>query len=223
MGIEQEANRTLFIRNLDSKVTEEILFELFLQAGPMVKTKIPKDTDGKQKTFGFAVYKHEESVPYAMELLNGTVLHGRSIHVQFRSGSSHGNGPGNSRNTKPENTPNTHGHRAPVQFTPPQQMQGSFLPHNIQQKQILQLQSINGIPGLQHSHFGHSSRSGSRHHDNGPYRQMNNSSRSSGRHGWESHHHQNDRGGYRHHDDRGGNRHYDDYGNKRSYQEKWRR
>uniref|UniRef100_A0A8C5E1U5 RRM domain-containing protein n=1 Tax=Gouania willdenowi TaxID=441366 RepID=A0A8C5E1U5_GOUWI len=81
-----EANRTLFIRNLDSKVTEEILFELFLQAGPMVKTKIPKDTDGKQKTFGFAVYKHEESVPYAMELLNGTVLHGRSIHVQFRSG-----------------------------------------------------------------------------------------------------------------------------------------
>lgn len=57
-----------------------------LQAGPLVKTKIPKDPDGKQKTFGFAVYKHEVSVPYAMQLLNGTLLFGKAIHVQFRSG-----------------------------------------------------------------------------------------------------------------------------------------
>uniref|UniRef100_A0A3Q2XW65 RRM domain-containing protein n=1 Tax=Hippocampus comes TaxID=109280 RepID=A0A3Q2XW65_HIPCM len=86
MGIEDEADRTLFIRNLDTRVTEELLFELFLQAGPLIKTKIPKDGDGKQKTFGFAVYKHEESVPYAMELLDGTSLFGRMIHVQFRAG-----------------------------------------------------------------------------------------------------------------------------------------
>lgn len=58
----------------------------FLQAGPLVKTKIPKDSDGKQKTFGFAVYKHDVSVPYAVQLLNGTSLYGRNIHVQFRSG-----------------------------------------------------------------------------------------------------------------------------------------
>lgn len=31
MGIEDEADRTLFIRNLDPRVTEELLFELFLQ------------------------------------------------------------------------------------------------------------------------------------------------------------------------------------------------
>lgn len=31
MGIEDEADRTLFIRNLDQRVTEELLFELFLQ------------------------------------------------------------------------------------------------------------------------------------------------------------------------------------------------
>uniref|UniRef100_A0A3Q2NR55 RRM domain-containing protein n=1 Tax=Fundulus heteroclitus TaxID=8078 RepID=A0A3Q2NR55_FUNHE len=86
MGIEDEADRTLFIRNLDTRVTEELLFELFLQAGPLVRTKIPKDFDGKQKTFGFAVYKHEVSVPYAMQLLNGTSLYGKSIQVQFRTG-----------------------------------------------------------------------------------------------------------------------------------------
>lgn len=31
MGIEEETDRTLFIRNLDPRVTEEVLFELFLQ------------------------------------------------------------------------------------------------------------------------------------------------------------------------------------------------
>lgn len=31
MGIEDETDRTLFIRNLDPRVTEELLFELFLQ------------------------------------------------------------------------------------------------------------------------------------------------------------------------------------------------
>lgn len=31
MGIEEETDRTVFIRNLDTKVTEELLFELFLQ------------------------------------------------------------------------------------------------------------------------------------------------------------------------------------------------
>ncbi|MEQ2307181.1 hypothetical protein AMECASPLE_015695 [Ameca splendens] len=108
MGIEDEADRTLFIRNLDTRVTEELLFELFLQAGPLVKTKIPKDLDGKQKTFGFAVYKHEVSVPYAMQLLNGTSLYGKTIQVQFRTGSSHSS-PGNSQNSSPANTPNPHG------------------------------------------------------------------------------------------------------------------
>uniref|UniRef100_A0A8C6SW81 RRM domain-containing protein n=1 Tax=Neogobius melanostomus TaxID=47308 RepID=A0A8C6SW81_9GOBI len=88
MGIGEETDRTLFIRNLDQRVTEELLFELFLQAGPLIRTKIPKDPDGKQKTFGFAVYKHEASVPYAMQLLNGTMLFGKAIHVQFRSGKS---------------------------------------------------------------------------------------------------------------------------------------
>lgn len=31
MGIADEADRTLFVGNLDSQVTEELLFELFLQ------------------------------------------------------------------------------------------------------------------------------------------------------------------------------------------------
>ncbi|XP_053125813.1 RNA-binding protein 7 isoform X2 [Hemicordylus capensis] len=91
-----EANRTLFVGNLEPKVTEELLFELFHQAGPVVKVKIPKDRDGKPKQFAFINFKHEESVPYGMSLLNGIKLFGRPLKIQFRSGSSHTSQEGNS-------------------------------------------------------------------------------------------------------------------------------
>ncbi|CAI9584325.1 unnamed protein product [Staurois parvus] len=108
MGAEQ-ADRTLFVGNLHPRATEELLFELFLQAGPTVNVKIPKDKDGKPKLFAFVNFKHEESVPYGMNLLNGIKLFGRPLKLQYRSGSTHlsqdtnlaqspqGNAPGNSQ------------------------------------------------------------------------------------------------------------------------------
>ncbi|KAF7652355.1 hypothetical protein LDENG_00097880 [Lucifuga dentata] len=190
MGIEEETDRTLFIRNLDSRVTEELLFELFLQAGPLIKTKIPKDSDGKQKSFGFAVYKHEVSVPYAMQLLNGTSLFGRAIHVQFRSGSSHSS-TGNSQNSSPVNTPNPHGQRTQMQFisppyTPPQMQRSFSSPDNLQKHVMMnnmmwqlhtqqQLEQVNGgFPRplqKQHSASGNAGSCSSRQHDSAPYRQ----------------------------------------------------
>ncbi|XP_067421848.1 RNA-binding protein 7 isoform X1 [Emydura macquarii macquarii] len=109
-----EANRTLFVGNLDPRVTEELVFELFHQAGPVIKVKIPKDRDGKPKQFAFVNFKHEESVPYGMSLLNGIKLFGRPIKIQFRSGSSHASQDGNSSyslhgtaNTSPSSTPHS--------------------------------------------------------------------------------------------------------------------
>ncbi|OCT72339.1 hypothetical protein XELAEV_18035314mg [Xenopus laevis] len=84
-----EADRTLFVGNLDPRATEELLFELFLQAGPAFSVKIPKDKDGKPKQFAFVNFKHEESVPYGMSLLNGIKLFGRPLKIQYRSGSKH--------------------------------------------------------------------------------------------------------------------------------------
>uniref|UniRef100_A0A667XBR9 RNA binding motif protein 7 n=1 Tax=Myripristis murdjan TaxID=586833 RepID=A0A667XBR9_9TELE len=85
MGKEDETDRTLFISNLDKRVTEELLFELCVQAGPLIRTKIPKAPDGTQKTFGFAFYKHEVSVPYAVQLFNGMKLYGKKINAHFKS------------------------------------------------------------------------------------------------------------------------------------------
>ncbi|KAJ4923257.1 hypothetical protein JOQ06_026362 [Pogonophryne albipinna] len=245
MGIEDEADRTLFIRNLDSRVTEEILFELFIQAGPLTKTKIPKDADGKQKTFGFAVYKHEVSVPYAMQLLDGTSVHGRTLHVQFRSGSSHSNSPGNSQNTSPANTPNPHGQRTPVHFssppyTPPPQMNRSLSSPDSLQKHVMmnnmmwqiQMQQIEQLNGgfskpvqRQPSAGGNAGGGGgSRHHDNAPYRhpaQMQGGGRNQ-RYGEEpttGRHQQQGRDNYQQ-QDRSGNRHGDSRGGKRHHDDK---
>ncbi|XP_040281466.1 RNA-binding protein 7 [Bufo bufo] len=96
-----EADRTLFVGNLDPRATEELLFELFLQAGPALSVKIPKDKDGNPKLFAFVNFKHEESVPYGMSLLNGIKLFGRPLKIQYRSGSSHASQDANNAASSP--------------------------------------------------------------------------------------------------------------------------
>ncbi|XP_033088056.1 splicing regulator RBM11 [Trachypithecus francoisi] len=92
---QEEADRTVFVGNLEARVREEILYELFLQAGPLTKVTICKDREGKPKSFGFVCFKHPESVSYAIALLNGIRLYGRPINVQYRFGSSHSSEPTN--------------------------------------------------------------------------------------------------------------------------------
>lgn len=58
------------------------------QAGPVITVKIPKDRDGRSKQFAFVNFKHEESVPYGLRLLNGIKLYGRPMRIQFRSGTA---------------------------------------------------------------------------------------------------------------------------------------
>ncbi|KAM4701581.1 splicing regulator RBM11 [Discoglossus pictus] len=84
---QEETDRTIFVGNLDPNVKEEILYELFLQAGPLTKVTIAKDKEGNFKSFGFVCFKHTESVPYAVALLNGIRLYGRPIKLRYRFGS----------------------------------------------------------------------------------------------------------------------------------------
>ncbi|XP_076295416.1 uncharacterized protein LOC143216347 [Lasioglossum baleicum] len=77
--------RTLWCGNLSERVTEEILYELFLQGGPVQRVIIPKDRDGKQRTYGFITYKHINSVAYALDLFDGTLLFNRPICMSTRN------------------------------------------------------------------------------------------------------------------------------------------
>uniref|UniRef100_A0A146L9E0 RNA-binding protein 7 n=1 Tax=Lygus hesperus TaxID=30085 RepID=A0A146L9E0_LYGHE len=70
---------TVYVGNLSDKVTEELLYELFLQAGPVENVNIPK-----QKPFGFVRFKHQCSVPYVINLLEGISLFGKTLKVAPR-------------------------------------------------------------------------------------------------------------------------------------------
>ncbi|XP_045133918.1 RNA-binding protein 7-like [Portunus trituberculatus] len=85
--MEDEESRTVWVGNFDPEVTtEEILYELFLQAGPLHYVKIPQDkTTKRSKNFGFICFRHSVSVPYAIELLNDIDVNGRNLRVQSRN------------------------------------------------------------------------------------------------------------------------------------------
>ncbi|XP_067166228.1 RNA-binding protein 7 [Apteryx mantelli] len=177
-----EADRTLFVGNLDPKVTEELIFELFHQAGPVIKVKIPKDRDGKPKQFAFVNFKHEESVPYGMSLLNGIKLFGRPIKIQFRSGSSHASHEGNlscsphgTANTSPSGTPHSASNPSRYDRSPDRMVAAGFTsvqrsPDNLQRQAMMnsamwQQSQYSGkydqpgfpVSGYQHGHpFNHS-------------------------------------------------------------------
>ena len=81
--VDEEQLRTLWCGGLSEKVDEEILYELFLNAGPLERVTIPKDKETKkQKNYGFIVFQHAESTKYAYDLLNGTELFRQPIRLQ---------------------------------------------------------------------------------------------------------------------------------------------
>lgn len=83
---DEEQLRTLWVGGIGDKVDEELLFELFLNAGPLQRVTIPRDKETKKpKAYGFIVFHHPESVEYAFNLLNGTELFGQKIRLQNKA------------------------------------------------------------------------------------------------------------------------------------------
>ncbi|KAJ8985445.1 hypothetical protein NQ317_017077 [Molorchus minor] len=86
-----DEKRTIWCGNLSDHVTEELLYELFLQAAPLEKVKIPTDREGRRSNFAFITFKHEVSVNYVQQLLNGTLLFDKAINIKPRNTNSLGN------------------------------------------------------------------------------------------------------------------------------------
>ncbi|KAF8770748.1 RNA-binding protein 7 like protein [Argiope bruennichi] len=82
-----DKERVLYCGNLSERVTEDLLYELFLQAGPLESVKIPKEKDGRQRNYGFITFKHAVSVPYSIALMDGLSLFGKPLLLNARSGS----------------------------------------------------------------------------------------------------------------------------------------
>lgn len=129
VDVTDEERRTLWVGGIDSRVDEELLYELMLNAGPIINVTIPKDKQtNRPKPFAFVLYEYEESLPYAVELFKDTKLFGASLRLQNRATGlgislygSHWNGSSNiNNNTSNEETfdQNIYSQRHPVQRSP---------------------------------------------------------------------------------------------------------
>lgn len=83
-------DRTLYVGNITSKVSRELLFELFLQAGPVQSVHIPKDCNGRQRNFAFVKFKHLVSVDYAINLMSSICMFDSQLNLRYTHKSSKG-------------------------------------------------------------------------------------------------------------------------------------
>ncbi|XP_055634972.1 RNA-binding protein 7 [Toxorhynchites rutilus septentrionalis] len=81
----EEDDRTLWCGNLSDKANEELLYELFLQAGPIEMVKIPRDNDKRPRSYAFITYAHAASVEYAIDIFEGTKLFQRPLTLHKKS------------------------------------------------------------------------------------------------------------------------------------------
>jgi splicing factor 3B subunit 4 len=73
---------TLYVGNLDEKVTEALLWELMIQAGPVASVHVPRDrVTSLHQGFGFVEFGDEESAEYALKVMNLIKLYGKPIRV----------------------------------------------------------------------------------------------------------------------------------------------
>ncbi|XP_051901587.1 splicing factor 3B subunit 4 [Pristis pectinata] len=83
---ERNQDATVYVGGLDEKVNEPLLWELFLQAGPVVNTHMPKDrVTGQHQGYGFVEFLSEEDADYAIKIMNMIKLYGKPIRVNKAS------------------------------------------------------------------------------------------------------------------------------------------
>ncbi|KAG1328198.1 splicing factor 3B subunit 4 [Cocos nucifera] len=67
-------SRTVYIGNLDEKISEKVLYEILIQVGRVVDLYIPRDKEtNHHKGYAFAEYETEEIAEYAVKLFSGLV------------------------------------------------------------------------------------------------------------------------------------------------------
>ncbi|XXG42663.1 hypothetical protein AAC387_Pa01g2888 [Persea americana] len=83
---ERNQDATVYVGNLDAQVTEELLWELLVQAGPVVNVYVPKDrVTNLHQGYGFVEFRSEEDADYAIKTLNMIKLYGKPIRVNKAS------------------------------------------------------------------------------------------------------------------------------------------
>lgn len=86
LGIEPPITNTVFVANLDYKVTWWKLKDVFKLAGNVIKAEIKEDANGKSRGMGVVVFEHPMEAVQAVSMFNGQVLYDRNMIVRIDKG-----------------------------------------------------------------------------------------------------------------------------------------
>lgn len=83
---EQDKEATVYVGNLDERVTDSLIWELMLQAGRIANVHLPKDrVTQTHQGYGFVEFQSEEDAEYAAKIMNQVRLWGKPIRVNKAS------------------------------------------------------------------------------------------------------------------------------------------
>lgn len=76
----------MYVGNLDEKISEALIWELFVQVGPVVNVFFPRDKISKlHQNYGFVEFQSEQDAEYATRIMNMIKLFGKPIRVNRAS------------------------------------------------------------------------------------------------------------------------------------------
>ncbi|KAL9650458.1 hypothetical protein ABK040_004682 [Willaertia magna] len=79
---ERNQASTIYVGNLDQQVDEELLWELFVQVGPITDIKIPRDRiTNTHSGYAFVEYRSEVDANYAIQVMNQIKLFGKPMKI----------------------------------------------------------------------------------------------------------------------------------------------
>ncbi|KAI1853708.1 hypothetical protein JX265_003959 [Neoarthrinium moseri] len=83
---EQDKEATVYVGNIDERATDALIWELMVQAGPVVNVHLPKDrVTQSHQGFGFVEFNGEVDADYAAKIMNGVRLYGKPLRVNKAS------------------------------------------------------------------------------------------------------------------------------------------
>lgn len=83
LGINGPLVTRVFVANLDYKVDEKKLLEVFKLAGKVIHVELGKDKDGKSRGFGVVEYDHPVESVQAISMLHNQQLYDRRMTVRL--------------------------------------------------------------------------------------------------------------------------------------------
>ncbi|KAJ2775710.1 Spliceosome-associated protein 49 [Coemansia javaensis] len=84
MSHERNQEASVYVGNLDERVTDALVWELMVQAGPVVSVHVPKDrVTQMNQGFAFCEFQSSEDAQYAAKIMNMVKVYGRPLRVNM--------------------------------------------------------------------------------------------------------------------------------------------